>query len=158
MRPVRRSVALLLFALLTTAAVAQAPHRFDDPGDQERFRELVQEIRCLVCQGQSIGDSNAGLARDMRAKVHELILAGESNAQVREYMTQRYGDFVLFRPPVKPATWALWFSPLLLAGVAVTTVLILVHRRRRAAPPRPLTPEEQRRAQPLLGDDDEGGA
>jgi len=118
--------------LLTRPVVAAEPvYRFDTTGQQQRFQTLTQSLRCLVCQGESIANSNADLATDMRAKVHELLLAGRSNEAIRGYMTERYGDFVLFRPPFKPTTWLLWLAPGVLGVVALGVALATARRRRR---------------------------
>jgi cytochrome c-type biogenesis protein CcmH len=130
--------------------------RLADPALEARARALSQELRCLVCQNQSIDDSNADLAHDLRVLVRERLTAGDSDAQVLAYLTSRYGDYVLLRPPVEPATYLLWFGPpalLLLGGI-----VILIGWRRRAASSAvaaaPLSADEQRRLADLL---DEGG-
>jgi len=94
----------------------------DDPELERRARGLSKELRCLVCQNQSIDDSDADLARDLRALVRERLLAGDSDAEIIDFVTLRYGDFVLLRPPVKPYTWVLWYGPpvlFVLAGIAM---------------------------------------
>ena len=127
-----------------------------DPALEARARALHAELRCMVCQGQSIGDSDAALARDMRAIVRERIAAGESNDAVRGFLTDRYGDYVLLDPPVKPETYALWFGPaaVFVAGAAIAFALL---RRARAgargAGAAPLSAEERRRLDALLDDD-----
>jgi cytochrome c-type biogenesis protein CcmH len=150
--------ALALFLILASfPAVAVMPsERLADPALEARARVLSQELRCLVCQNQSIDDSNADLAHDLRVLVRERLTAGDSDAQVLAYLTSRYGDYVLLRPPVEPATYFLWFGPpalLLLGGI-----VILVGWRRRAASnavaASPLSADERRRLADLL---DEGG-
>jgi len=150
--------ALALFLILVSLpAVAVMPsERLADPALEARARVLSQELRCLVCQNQSIDDSNADLAHDLRVLVRERLTAGDSDAQVLAYLTSRYGDYVLLRPPVEPATYFLWFGPpalLLLGGI-----VILVGWRRRiassAVAAAPLNADEQRRLADLL---DEGG-
>jgi cytochrome c-type biogenesis protein CcmH len=150
-----------LAAVLLTLAIGLAPalavlpsERLADPALEARARALSQELRCLVCQNQSIDDSNADLAHDLRVLVRERLSAGDSDEQVLQYLTSRYGDYVLLKPPVKPATYLLWFGPpalLLLGGLA----LLLAHRRRRGAlvyAPPPLSPAEQQRLQRLLNE------
>ena len=129
-----RLAVLALAALLATAALAiDSGAAFEDPGLQQRYDKLVNELRCLVCQNNSIADSNAMLASDLRREVRELIAQGKTDAEIRSYMTERYGDFVLYRPPVTPRTWLLWAAPavLLLGGIAAASVVIA--RRARAA-------------------------
>ena len=127
-----------------------------DPALEDRARALHEELRCMVCQGQSIADSDAALAQDMRAIVRERIAAGESDADVRGFLTERYGDYVLLDPPVKPETYALWFGPaaVFVAGAAIAYALL---RRSRAAARRaesaPLSAEERRRLDAILDDD-----
>lgn len=129
-----RLAVLVIAALLATSALAiDSGPAFEDPALQERYDRLVNELRCLVCQNNSIADSNATLASDLRREVRELIAAGQSDAEIRTYMTDRYGDFVLYRPPVAPRTWLLWAAPalLLLGGLGAATLVIA--RRARAA-------------------------
>ncbi len=131
---------LLLAAQALAVDTGQA---FDDPAQQERYEQLIRDLRCLVCQNQSIADSNATLASDLRREVRDRMVAGYSDAQIREFMTERYGDFVLYRPPVKPRTWLLWAAPtlLLVGGIAVVTLVIL--RRARAARADPAALDEE---------------
>ena len=124
-----------------------------DPVLEQRARALGKELRGLVCQTQSIDDSDADLARDLRRIVRERLVAGDSDAEIIGFLTARYGDFVLLKPPVKPATWGLWFGPalvLLCAGAGIG--LYLRRRRRSGPPPAPLSAEERRRLEALVGD------
>ncbi len=122
-----------------------------DPVLEERARALGKELRCLVCQNQSIDDSDADLARDLRVLVRERLVAGDSDAEIIGFLTARYGDFVLLKPPVRPATWGLWFGPLLLLVVAGAGIALYLRRRRTAiAPAAPLSAEEQARLDTLL--------
>ena len=107
----RRPGPLLLLALAARAGAVQPGEELADPALEARARALSQEIRCLVCQNQSIDESEADLARDLRLIVRERIAAGEDDAQVKAFLVERYGDFVLLDPPVKPKTWLLWFGP-----------------------------------------------
>jgi len=107
-----------------------ANEQLPDPAQEARAKALMEELRCLVCQGQSIADSNAELAGDMRALVRQRIAAGESPRQVRAWLIERYGDWVSYRPPVEPLTWPLWAAPLLLlVGGAWLLRKRLVRRR-----------------------------
>ncbi|MDG2537613.1 cytochrome c-type biogenesis protein CcmH [Dyella jiangningensis] len=124
---------LLLFA---SFAFAQAidPLPFKDHAQEVRFQALTRELRCLVCQNENLADSNADLARDLRHEVFDLMQQGKSDDEIKQYLVDRYSDFVLYDPPVKSSTVLLWFGPLaiLLAGAVV--VVVTVRRRGRAAP------------------------
>jgi len=127
-----RWLALLCGALLLSGAMArEAAPVAADPALERRVQRIATELRCLVCQNQTIADSQADLAVDLRRQVREMLRRGDSDSQVITYMTERYGDFVLYRPPVKAATWLLWFGPavLLLGGLGT---LAWVLRRRQA--------------------------
>jgi cytochrome c-type biogenesis protein CcmH len=147
-----RFVAVLLLALAPLAAGAADATPTDlDPVAQKRLVELANELRCLVCQNQTIADSNADLAVDLRRQIREQITAGRTNVEIIDFMTARYGDFVLYRPPFKATTTLLWFGPalLLVAGFVVLARVLRV-RRRRAGEEGPLTEEEHKRAAALL--------
>jgi cytochrome c-type biogenesis protein CcmH len=154
----RRPLAMLLVCLIAVGppAAAMAATNPDeilqDPVLEQRARDLSRQLRCLVCQNQSIDDSDADLARDLRRIVREQLLAGRSDEEIIDYLTARYGDFVLLKPPVKPATWGLWFGPALVLVIAAAGIGVYV--RRRAAPPDARTPElsadERRRLEALL--------
>jgi cytochrome c-type biogenesis protein CcmH len=148
------SRAFLLCLLVAVPALAVTPQeRLADPALEARAREISQELRCLVCQNQSIDDSNADLAHDLRVIVRERLKAGDSNAQAIDWIVARYGDFVLLRPPVKPVTWPMWFAPLLVLGLGAITVVVYFHRHRGAsAAQAPLSPEERRRLEGFLED------
>ncbi len=127
-----------------------------DSALEARARALHAELRCMVCQGQSIADSNAPLAQDMRAIVRERIEAGASDDDVRGFLTDRYGDYVLLDPPVKPETYALWFGPAAVFVVGAAIAFALVRRARAGARDTgatPLSAEERRRLDALLDDD-----
>lgn len=133
---IRRSLGVLVVAWALAAACALAATSPDeilpDPALEARARALGKELRCLVCQNQSIDDSDAPLAKDLRRLVRERLLAGDSEARIRQDLVARYGDFVLLEPPFKPATWLLWIGPalVLLAGAALVSTFL----RRRPAP------------------------
>ena len=150
----RRLLLRLLLVWLALGAPAMAATNPDeilaDPVLEQRARDLSKELRCLVCQNQSIDDSDADLARDLRRIVREELLAGKSDAEIIEYLTARYGDFVLLKPPVKPATWGLWFGPALVLLVAAGGIAAYVRRRRREEDAPPLSPEERARLEALL--------
>ena len=161
MRALRRALlwatCALWLALAAGHALAFTPDEpLGDPALEARARALHAELRCLVCQGQSIAASNASLAQDMRAIVRERIAAGESDDAVREFLTDRYGDYVLLDPPVKPETYALWFGPaaVFVAGAGIAYALLRHAKARgREAGTAPLSAEERRRLDALLDDD-----
>lgn len=128
---------------------------FDNAEQLERYKTLIYELRCLVCQNQNLADSDAELASDLRREVHRMILEGKSNADVVDFMVARYGDFVLYRPPLKAKTVLLWIAPFVL-GVAGVVLLLLQLRRRRLAQTAqtPLTDDERARLDALLKQED----
>ena len=128
---------ILLAAWLTAAAqAAEAPSAAADPALEARVHQIAVELRCLVCQNQTIADSNAPLALDLRNQVREMVKRGDSQQQIVDYMTARYGDFVLYRPPVKSTTALLWFGPFVLLVVGVAVFVLVLRRRARLAPDR----------------------
>jgi cytochrome c-type biogenesis protein CcmH len=144
----------LVLALALLAAPSLAPparaivdprEMLPDPDQEARARAIGRELRCLVCQNQSIDDSNAGLARDLRRIVRERVAAGDTNEQVIAFVTDRYGDYVRLTPPLNAATVALWASPAVLLGLGLLAVARLYRRRREIAPPPALTQEERAR-------------
>jgi len=136
-------VTFLLLLPVYAAAVSSPADMLPDPVQEDRARALGREIRCMVCQNQSIEDSEAPLARDLRLIVRERITAGDSDGQVMEFMHARYGDFVLLKPPFAWSTAILWATPLIAVLVGIFAILGL--RRRRATAPAPLTEEERQR-------------
>jgi cytochrome c-type biogenesis protein CcmH len=146
-RPARCAVRLLVLVLLASPALAvtSPADMLPDTAQEERARALGREIRCMVCQNQSIEDSEVGLARDLRLIVRERIVAGDSDTQVKDFLHARYGDFVLLRPPFAWNTIILWATPF--AALLLGFGLILMARRNTAGlpPPAPLSEEERRR-------------
>ena len=144
---------LLAFAMLvfaaTIAAAVEPSEMLKDPVLEARARAISQELRCLVCQNQSIDDSNADLAHDLRVIVRQRLSAGDSDQQVKDYLTARYGDFVLLNPPVKTKTLILWAGPaiLLLLGIAI---IAFAARRRRSLAAAPLSEDERKRLARLM--------
>jgi cytochrome c-type biogenesis protein CcmH len=142
--------ALLLLVLALPAYAKEAAPAAPDPALEQRVMRLTAELRCLVCQNQSLADSHADLAIDLKNQVRSQMLAGKSDAEIREYMVARYGDFVLYRPPLKPTTALLWAGPfVLLAGGGLALGFYLRRRRERLAESE-LTPEQRVHAEALL--------
>lgn len=139
----KRIVLLAMLAGAPAWAVSDPAEMLPDPAQEARAQDVGRHLRCLVCQNESIEDSNADLARDLRRMVRTRIAAGDGDAQATQWVVSRYGDFVLLRPPVNAATYALWASPVLavLAGLGFA----FMSRRRAAAVPPPLTEAEQAR-------------
>ncbi len=148
----RRLCLIVLFLALPLAVHAKVDaYPFDDPKLEARYKQLVAELRCLVCQNQNLADSNAELAQDMRRLTYEMVQRGESNEQIVAFMVERYGDFVMYRPPFKNSTAMLWVGPFLILGVGVLVLFLFVRRRGRAQTPQ-LTEQEQERARRFLND------
>jgi len=121
-----RLVILFLVFAVSVSVMAQEPLVFENQQQQDRFDKLTLELRCLVCQNQNLADSDAPLAHDLRREVHEMLIAGKSNDEIKDFLVTRYGDFVLYRPPVQKNTYLLWLAPLimLLAGGWILRVSI----------------------------------
>lgn len=150
-----RALFTALFLALAGPALAQEA-QLDDPTLEQRARDLAREIRCVVCQAQSVADSDADIAKDMRTLIREQIAAGRSDQEIRDYLVARYGDFVLFEPPFKASTYVLWIGPFALFGLALIGTVVFF--RRRAASPgavKALSAEEQRRVAELLAEGDD---
>jgi cytochrome c-type biogenesis protein CcmH len=145
-------LAALLVACALQAHGREAAPAVADPALEQRAMKLAAELRCLVCQNQSLAESNAGLALDLKEQVRSQLRAGRSDAEIRKYMVERYGDFVLYSPPWKATTVLLWTGPfILLAGGAALLVAYQRRRRARVVEEAALTDEERARAQALLG-------
>jgi cytochrome c-type biogenesis protein CcmH len=145
------ALALAALSLSPFAPAKEAQPTALDPVAEERTMSLAAELRCLVCQNQTIADSNADLAVDLRREIREQVAAGRSNAEILEFMTTRYGDFVLYRPPLKTTTVLLWFGPAVLFVIGfIVLYRVLRARRKRVTDDRPLSDEERRRAEALL--------
>lgn len=149
MRPILQSLAVL-FAALLTCAYAQHPPSFDS-ANEVRATHLAEQLRCLVCQNQTIADSAAELAVDLRREIKLQMGQGRSDREILDFMAQRYGDFVLYRPPVKTTTLILWFGPLLLLMTGGLVAFRSLRQRRNREAPQPLSAEDTRHAGELLG-------
>jgi cytochrome c-type biogenesis protein CcmH len=126
-------VICILFGACAPAFAKDAAPAAEDPAIEARMTRITSELRCLVCQNQTIADSNADLAQDLRRQVREMLRRGNSDQQIVSYMTDRYGDFVLYRPPVKGTTLLLWFGPALMLVAGFGMLVVVMRRRTRAA-------------------------
>lgn len=144
---------LLLWLALPSHAAIDA-YQFDDPVTEQRFHALIGELRCPKCQNQTIADSNAPLSQDLRQKVYEMLQAGQSDQEIVQFLVTRYGDFITYRPPLRPVTWLLWFGPLLGLVLTAGLVALWVRRRNRQAPV-PLSEQERARLAALLAEREE---
>jgi cytochrome c-type biogenesis protein CcmH len=155
MRPLRFALFIALALASAPALAVQPDEVMKDPALEARARVLSAELRCLVCQNQSIDDSDAPLARDIRILIRSRIEKGESNDAVRAYLVSRYGDFILLRPPLKLETWLLWLSPPLTLGAGLAAVLLARRRAPHGTPP--LSADEEARLAALTNGDAAGG-
>jgi len=149
---------LCVFLLPVGGAIAVQPNEvLKDPELEARARNLSKDIRCLVCQNQSIDDSNAGLARDLRVLVRERLSEGDSDEQILDFLVKRYGDFVLLKPPVKASTYALWYGPIVIFVLGVIGLVVFMRGRRPTAATQPaaLSEDEERRISALLDENDQ---
>ncbi len=155
-------LALLLVAPAAHAATGGGPppptptSGFTNPKEDARYHALLKNLRCLVCQNESLQDSQAGLAQDLRREVREQMRAGKSNPDIVKYLVSRYGDFVLYRPPLMGTTYLLWFGPFLVLIAGIVALFVLLRRRTRRPDPDPLPAPERRRLAALLREREEG--
>lgn len=151
----RRPVFLLLLCLVFLAfsgrlLAQEAKPLAEDPELEKRVMNLSKELRCLVCQNETLADSRADLAVDLRNEIREQMKAGQSDKEIIAFLTARYGDFVLYRPPVRPTTYLLWFGPFLLLVIGMVILYKYLRQRRDLIVPQPLSKDEKRRAEELL--------
>jgi len=144
-------ITLLLWAGLGSAGVEY--REFKNPEQQEAYESLTSELRCLVCQNQTIADSNADLAADLRRQVYEMLEKGQSKDEVVKFMTERYGDFVLYNPPFKVKTLLLWLGPVLFFLIGALFVIVLI-RRKQTSPKPSLSDEQRQKIRRLLDEGD----
>ena len=137
---------ILLFAAISTSAMAvDSDPPLRDPALQQRYETLTHELRCLVCQNETIADSGADLAADLRGQVRSQLLAGKTDDEIKIYMVDRYGDFVLFRPPWQPSTWLLWVGPFLLLGIGALALVMVIRLKAKLAGNSPgINPDDAR--------------
>ncbi|MEJ2533975.1 MAG: cytochrome c-type biogenesis protein CcmH [Gammaproteobacteria bacterium] len=132
-RSVRRQFRALLAAVLlglALAAQASEPLVFDSPEQEERFKRLTHELRCVVCQNQSLADSDAQLAHDLRKELYDMVVAGKGDEEIKSFLVDRYGEFVLYRPPLRADTVFLWIAPILFLGIGAVVIGYNIRRRK----------------------------
>ncbi len=142
--------ALLIVLVSGPVWAGEARPLGEDPAVEARLKHLAIELRCLVCQNQTLADSNAPLAEDLRREVREMIVKNMSDKEIIDFLVERYGDFVLYRPPLKATTTLLWVGPFVLLIVGATVLVITLRRRARKVVDAPVTDEEHRRVEQLL--------
>src|SRR5215208_2645014 len=148
-----RLLALLLLCMLSSPAMAQVQEEerpSDDPVIEQRLAKLSHELRCLQCQNQTLADSPAGLAADLRREIREQMKAGKSDQEIIAFLTQRYGDFILYRPRVTYATYLLWFGPFVLMLAGLYLLFRYIRQRRDSIAEQPLSADERHEAEELL--------
>ena len=146
----RVSILILMLVSLAAPALAQTAKPVEDPRIEQRMQALTQQLRCLVCQNETLADSRADLAEDLRREIREQMKAGKSDQEIIAFLTQRYGDFVLYNPPVKATTYLLWFGPFVLLLGCTLLLYRYVKHRREIIQDQPLTADEHKRAEELL--------
>jgi cytochrome c-type biogenesis protein CcmH len=140
---------LIMIALAGPAyAISSPAEMLPNPAQEKRAEAIGEQLRCLVCQNESVEQSDADLAKDLRHIIRERVAEGQSNKQIIAWMVHRYGDFIRLDPPFDPETYALWFAPVIAVGVGAAAAMLA--RRRAARPPAPLSPAEQQRLKDLL--------
>lgn len=126
----RKWLGILLLTLSSFQLYAAIEiYQFDQPKQEELYMQMIDELRCLVCQNQNLSASNAALAKDLRKQTYQMVTSGQSHQQIVDYMTQRYGDFVLYRPPVKASTALLWFGPFILLLIGIMVLIFTLKKR-----------------------------
>ncbi len=143
--------ALMLALATVTAQANEAVPLAEDPVVEQRLIHIAEELRCLVCQNESLAGSRADLALDLKREIRQLIKQGKTDQEVRDFLVTRYGDYVLYRPPVKPTTWLLWGGPFVLLAAGLAGLIVFLRKRQPAQAA--LSPEDQRRAEALLNND-----
>ena len=145
-------IALSTFFILSlgSAIANEAAPLADDPVTEQRLISISEEMRCLVCQNESLAGSRSDLANDLRREIRILIKEGKSDDQIRSFMVERYGDFVLYRPPVKPVTWLLWIGPFVILGLGIAGLLMYLRRRNSSVPTIALTDADNQKIDAML--------
>lgn len=147
---VMAAMSVVLGLMAQPSRAKEAAPLAEDPAVEVRLNKISEEMRCLVCQNESLAGSRSDLAQDLRREIREQIKQGKSDDEIRSFMVSRYGDFVLYRPPVKSTTWLLWAGPFLLLAAGVAAMVMALRRRASSPTAVALSPEDQRRAEALL--------
>ena len=142
-----------LTLLVNIAHADEAVPLASDPALEQRLVSISEEMRCLVCQNESLSGSRSELAQDLRREIRNLIKQGKTDAEIRAFMVDRYGDFILYRPPVKPTTWLLWIGPFVLMFAGIVALLMYLRRRNTQVATTSLSDDENKRIDALLRDD-----
>jgi len=146
---------LIILLLIVSAQVfAVDYHQLPNPEQQKAYETIISELRCLVCQNQTIADSNAELAADLRRQVYEMLQQGKSKDEIVKFMTDRYGDFVLYNPPLKTKTALLWLGPVAFLITGIVMISWVIHRKKKAEPA-PIDKDKQERIRHLLDEGDQ---
>jgi cytochrome c-type biogenesis protein CcmH len=147
----REIIFAIVFGFMLMAPVrAQVAQPIEDPAIEARMKNLTRQLRCVVCQSETLAESQSEWAQTVRREIREQLKAGKSDSEITAYLTQRYGDFILYNPPVKATTYLLWFGPFLLLVIGTVLLFRFVKQRRAMIVAKPLTAEERRRAEKLL--------
>ncbi len=150
----KRILTICLFLCFSHASWAnEATPLAEDPALEQRLISISEEMRCLVCQNESLSGSRSELAQDLRREIRDLIRQGKTDAEIRTFMVDRYGDFILYRPPVKPITWLLWIGPFILMVAGIAALLMYLRRRSGQVHNATLTEDENKRIDALLRED-----
>ncbi len=144
-------VLLFWLCILSSVFAADMPVEFDNEQKQARYHALLEEIRCLVCQNQSLADSSAGLAQDLRNEIYDMVQQDQSEQAIMQFLVDRYGDFVLYRPRLQSNTWLLWTGPFIALIIAVVIVFVIIKRQSKALSQRlELSPEQKQKLEQLI--------
>ncbi len=138
-----KKIFFLMLLLFSQSLFAIDPMDYRSAEEEQRFRALAAELRCVMCQNQSLADSNAMIAKDLRIELLSLIREGKTDTEIKQFMVSRYTDFVLYEPPMRPGTWLLWFGPLLILGIGAVSIFIIVKKRSVAMPANTVPDDEK---------------
>jgi cytochrome c-type biogenesis protein CcmH len=146
----KRALFLIFALIFAGAAIAKDAQPNEDPKIEQRMKTLTEQLRCLVCQNETLADSRAELAEDLRKEIRAQIRAGKTDQEIITFLTDRYGQFILYRPQVTPTTYLLWFGPFILLAVGLVILFRYIGRRRDSIHDNPLSNDERKRAAKLL--------